>query len=564
MTSVIEFEAVAFAVDQQKRTLSGVLLPFGAVSRPAQDPETGKVARYSFAEGSIELPDPGDVVLNFGHDTKSLAAQVGIATHLEAKPDGVHASFRVARTPEGDRVLALAEDRILKAFSAEVTGQFAPGDGDVQHAKTTRLTGAAVVRTPAFEGAQITHVAAQAAPTPEESTVTDQVLTEAVEVSVSLSADDVRGIVADEFKRAMETDLRPSAPTAQFEVREEPVYRFDGRLSGSGYDFSTDLVRGVVFGEDGEARKRVQTFINDALTNAEFVATTDTAPANPSTYRPDMFKDEGPAQRTPLSEAFYKGPLSDVTPFFYSQLGSYSGPTSGAPLMVNPHTEGVEPGNDSFSIVSGQTITPEPLSGKIFVTREVIDQGGNPNVSALIWTKFLRDFAKGTEARAYAKLLSGVGSYTALSSLSTAASGVALTAPVEAGLVGLRFRADGSRFTRFFAAQDLFTNMAAARDSDGRPFYAQIGATNANGGAESKWGSLDVGGYLLEPTASLKDTTVSYVVDPSSSVMQWVSGLTRLAPLGEEVRGYSIGAWAYSAEHLYDTTGVLKLVYAKA
>ncbi|GAB3812111.1 hypothetical protein [Kribbella italica] len=560
----LTFTAASFAVDKETRTLTGVLLPFNEVSRPARDAVTGKVARFSFAEGTITLPaDPNDVVLNYGHDGKSLYTQVGVATELTPQPAGVLAKFKVARTPEGDRVLALAEDRVLKAFSAEVEGEFSAGRDGVQHAKATTLTGAAVVPIPAFTGAQITSVAASAASNKEEDMPEGEKETGAV---ATFSKEDGTALMAQvqsltEKIAELENVKIPVGPgTAQFQVVEEPIYRFEGTEGApSGFDFATDL---LAAGKDGDmaALARLQKFTAERL-SPEFVTTAGTTAVNQPTYRPDMFLGQAPVPASPLYDYFHKGSLNSVQPFFWSKLDR-----AATNAMVRDHAEGVEPTPDDVTTATGTTVTPTPVSGKVHITREVADQGGNPVVSGLVWSEFERSFKIALETRT-ADLINAAVVTELGAAIAVGATGLAAGAAVEAGLLGLQFLADGFRFSRAFGHVDLYTKLGLATNAAGdEKIYPIINPQNRDGQTASKFAFIDIAGYNMYPAASLGATGVndkSYVADPNA-VHVWNSGLQRLDKLLEDVEGWDMGVFAYFAGVVYDVTGLRKITYNAA
>lgn len=137
----------------EDRVLSGLLLPYG---------ETGRtnVGRVSVAEGAVTLPaDPAVVTLNLDHARNQ---PVGRAVDLAASADGIRARFAVARTPEGDELLAsVAEGRRTK-LSAEVTGLVIRAGQIV----AGRLYGAAAVARGAFPSAGL--LAADVGDLPDE------------------------------------------------------------------------------------------------------------------------------------------------------------------------------------------------------------------------------------------------------------------------------------------------------------------------------------------------------------------------------------------------------------
>lgn len=388
--------------------------------------------------------------------------------------------------------------------------------------------------------------------------------TNVVETPVStptFTADDVQKIVADEIAAAFSRDDKrpvvPAAAGAQFMVREEPVYRFDGTTASSGHDLSADVIAGLR--GDREAKARVLSFMSEEFANPkalEFVATTDVASVNPSTYRPDMFKDEPPAQPTPMYDTFHAGGLSSVTPFFYSQFKE-------ATNLIKPHVQGTKPSGGTFKTETGATITPEAVSGGLFLTREVIDQGGNPQVSGLIRQKFARAYREALEARTATVLHNGLAEFAALAVLDGTEDGAAIGAALKQGLVDLQFTPDGSRFRKFFAAKALYSELAAAVDGNDRPLFPIVAASNADGTSANRLGNINVAGISLEPTWSTEigygepaaADNVSFYVDPEA-VKVWNSGLASFDKVGETAAGWDVEVFAYVATHLYDARGV--------
>jgi hypothetical protein len=589
--SRVSFELATFAVDKESRTLTGVLLPFGEVSGPSADPTTGKVSRYSFAEGTVSLPeDPGDVVLNYGHDAKSLYMQVGSATQLQLTATGVLAKFKIAQTPEGDRVLALADPsvRVLKAFSAEVEGTFTFGKDGVQQAKATVVTGAAVVPKPAFAGAHITSVAASAVDDNEGNTTMNctkcgaihaagvtvcdptvlAAFTAANATPVAFTKAEGDALMARVEAQAAELatlkDIKlPVGPgTPQFQVKEEPIYRFAGNEPApSGFDFATDL---LAAGKDGDAAalKRIQEFTAERAASPQFAdqptTTADTAAINPSQYRPDMFLGQAAVPASPLFDYFVKGSLASVTPFFWSKLDR-----ANTDVGVADHVEDVNPESRDIVTAAGATVTPAPVSGRVHITREVADQGGNPVVSGLILSEFDRSFSIAKETKTAALIIAALGGVAALATIGTGSTDAAVRAAIEGGLIDLQFIADGFRFQRSFGHVDLYKRLATMETTTGEKVYPIIAPSNRDGQVADKYANINIAGYGMYPAASLGvtgGTKFSLVADPTA-VHIWASGLTRLDKLTETVAGWDMAVFAYFAGVVYDVTGLRKISY---
>lgn len=545
--------AVTFTVDRESRTIKGLALPFGDIGNG-----------WTFTKGTLTWT--GRVKVLDSHDYRRAFATAA----LVEKDDGIHFEAKVPRGAIGDQMLALAEpdpDTGEAVYDGLSIG-LAPGvgyeidDNGIYHGKSGHISEVSLTPFPAFENAKVTSVAASAVLNPEKETIMEK-----EENGSTVKVEDVDSRVAvlekkfdklDELKAPL-----PPAGAPRFQVKEEPLYRFDGTKAASGKDFSTDLVAGL--GGDHEAMARLMGFMNESMVNPtglNFVDTDDVEHVNPSRYRQDLFQDEEPEQPAVMYNTFYAGGLSDVTPFFYSKMGEYAG-------LIGTHTEGTPPTAGSFETETGATITPSAISGRIFLTREVVDQGGNPNVSGLIWSKFQRVFRQTLEQRAAAVLHANLAGFTALATPTTGATGKAIGASLKQGLVNLQFTANGQRFRKFFAAKDLYSALAAAEDDNGRPLYPILAAQNADGTSANRLGNINVAGINLEPTWSTEikygsapgeaDDT-SFYVDPGA-IKVWNSGLTKIDRVGETAAGWNIDVFAYVATHLYDATGIRKVTY---
>lgn len=559
---VIKLETVrgvSFEVNAETRTIKGLVLPYGDIGVNGE-------GKYTFSKGTVQLPtDLTRVKLLISHD---FGQAVGYATELEDTDAGIVGSFKVARGASGDLALSMAEDRVWDGLSAGIgrKAKFRAGRDGVLAALSADIAEVSLTPLPAFDNARVTSVAASAAHNPKEVAVGDEQKTVEVETPVSLSAADITKAVQDGMTSALTTfadtkiPVQAGRPVGPIFVNEAPLYRFDGTRGT--YDFSTDLISGLGLGgraPDGEAYERVLKFMGEQL-GPQFVTTTDTAALNPTGYRPDMFVNEQ-QYKTPLYDAFYKGALTDVTPFTFSKFNTASG-------LVGDHTQGTEPTNGTYTTATAATVTPAPVSGKVHITREVADQGGNPQVSALIWGKVVYEYRKAMETKV-AAMLAAASPAELGAVLAVGASTIAnLADPIEAAIAGLNFEAGGDRFNYAAAHIDLYLALKGLRDTQSRPYYAITGATNANGGTVNGFKSLDVAGTRVDPVWSLGPThptnpNKSYVAD-TNSVWFWASAPTKLDHLQEKVEGYDLGVWGYWAGVISDVTGLRKITYDKA
>lgn len=551
MSELLTFDnpaAVTFKVSRETRTITGLALPFGEVG------DNGR-GRFMFTAGTLRWDK---VLLLNGHDWDQILGVVD----LEETAEGLAMSARVAATARGDEVLALAEMGAIDGLSVGLAEAFDYEERDgVMHAVSGTVREVSTTPIPAFTNAAIRSVAASAA-APEEGTpamtdtVTDPAAFAALAEQVTELAEQVTEL------QTFTTDQAPGHVTLQ--VTEEPIYRFAGpERAPSGFDFAEDLLAGAK--GDAAALARVQAFANPLLTGAgpTFVSTTDVAANSPAAYRPDLFIGQAPTPPSPLYDFFHKGPLSDNRPFFHTKLDR-----AGTTVAVAPHTEGVDPTDTTIKVVSGATVTPSAVSGKVHITREVGDRGGDPNVSAMIWGEFERSWRMALETRTAALLASVAAAVAALTgTIPAGANGAVAGLAIERGLIGLQFLADGSRFTRGFGHVDLYTELGTYENGDGEKRYPIINPANRSGISGDQFAFLEIAGWRFTPTASLGGTSStasnSWVADPAA-VHAWNSGLQKLDKLQERVEGWDIGAFGYWAGLVHDSTGLRKIAYDQA
>lgn len=533
--------AAEFRVDLEKRTIQGLAVPYGQTAQSG-----GRT--WSFSKGSLAYDDVSRVKLLDGHDWSK---PIGRAVSLEDTDAGLLATFKVAATPAGDEALLMASDLVKDGLSIGVGngGTFDERDG-VFHAVSAPLAHVALTPCPAFDSARVTAVAASK--NNQGDTVTD------TKVSTDAKTDEVVGPdfsgiaeqVAALLIKGKPAESGPQAvtPVAEFEVKEELPYRFDG-TKGS-YDFSSDLfaaARG-----DGEAQLRGEKFLADKEVQAAFdITKANTSPLNPVRPRPDLFVDNLD-YITPVYTAMYSGTIADATPFVLPKYNTSSG-------LVADHTEGTEPTGGAYSVTS-QTVTPAPLSGKADISREVMDQGGNPQISQIIWRQIMRDWAETLEAKAVA-LLAGLAPTTV--TLTTGAVDDALAGELEAALADLQFVRGGDRFNKFPLHVDLYKALIAARDTTGRVLYPAIGPENANGSAAPGFGQIIVGGKAAVPAWGLGATSVnaskSYLFN-SDDCHVWASAPQQLR-FEYQVATITLGVWGYQATANTRLAGVRAFSY---
>lgn len=551
---------VTFAVSPETRTIKGLAVPFGDVGNNG-------FGSYRFAKGTLDWSKVKYL------DQHSWSKACGTVTFAETD-EGLEMTAKIAPGALGDQILALTTpdpdtgEAVYDGLSIGLSSdaRFEQDDDGVYNCLSATVLEVSGTPIPAFSNAQVRSVAASAAQNKEKD------MNDKIETPPAFSQADGTALMEQvttlSKKIADLEDIKiPVGPgTAQFQIAEEPIYRFGGTENApSGFDFATDL---LAAGRDGDAKamERVQKFTAERLapTSTTFAdqptTTADTAAINPSQYRPDMFLGQAPAPRSPLYDFFYKGGLSNVTPFFWSKLDR-----ANTDIGVADHTEGTNPETRDLVTAAGATVTPTPVSGRVHITREVADQGGNPQVSGLVWSEFDRSLKIALETKTAALLAAAAAGVTSLTAaIAAGANGLVAGQAVENGLVDVQFLADGYRFEKMFGHVDLYKALTVYENADGEKRYPIINPQNRSGIAGDKYSFLDIAGYRMNPAASLGATSanasLSWLADPNA-VHVWNSGLQRLDRLGETVEGWDLGVFAYFAGVVYDPTGLRKISY---
>lgn len=142
MTDVLTIDAGTLTASAEDRTVTGLLVPYGEECR-------SNLGRFSVGSGAFSIPADHSVMgFNREHAREDV---LGRATSVRETPEGIVATFSVARTPEGDQALADVAAGRMKHLSAEVA------DVAIRAGKAVggRLFGGALVKTPAFPSATL-------------------------------------------------------------------------------------------------------------------------------------------------------------------------------------------------------------------------------------------------------------------------------------------------------------------------------------------------------------------------------------------------------------------------
>jgi phage head maturation protease len=145
------------------RTVSFRIAPFGEIATCA-DGLGGLPKGVPYQEQLMpglydrQLRAANRVLLNFEHQ-QGIAGIVGHGISLSQERDGYHATFRIHQTPDGDKALLLAKERVLGGASVESywLNSVRSAAGVVQRVKA-HLEAVAICRQGAYPGAVLTGI----------------------------------------------------------------------------------------------------------------------------------------------------------------------------------------------------------------------------------------------------------------------------------------------------------------------------------------------------------------------------------------------------------------------
>lgn len=176
--------------ERQTRTVSGLVLPWDKIGATT-------LGELIIAPGGVRLPrDLSRCKLHFKHTGTDGHRPVGYATGYHVTRDGLHMTFKVANTEDGDHALTQVRERVFDAFSAELAAVRREGSTVVD----SIMTGVALVDTPAFHDARVTEVHAQFTP-PGETPMNVIAFIRAL-IAAGMTEADARARAAEQFTQA--------------------------------------------------------------------------------------------------------------------------------------------------------------------------------------------------------------------------------------------------------------------------------------------------------------------------------------------------------------------------
>jgi HK97 family phage prohead protease len=609
---------VEFRVNAERRTVSGMIVPWGKVA-------WSDGSQWTFNRGSVDVPDDvGRIKLLRDHDP---TRPVGRALNFDDREDGLYATFKIMRGAAGDEVLSAAEDGVIDGFSIGPNirrWERDPRQPGVRLVRASKLIETTITALPSFDDARVRSIAAMRS-VPNSSTkelempddkdqggsdggeatvltdpdvamarfeqelgarfqqVTDK-LTNAFESVTTNLAQTHEKVVSDTMAKAFGQLEGQSAATDQAfaaarlkVVSEPPVYRFEGGARGD------SLVRDFWRAQterDHDAIERLRRFQEQqrdmvnllqrmpSTARAAFagggdgprfdVTRTSGAPVIPPGYRPDLFVNELERGRPIVAQAM-RGTITDATPFTVPRFVSST-------TAAADHVEGTNPTEGAMTLES-VTVTPGAVSGRFDLTREIVDSS-NPAIDAIALQTMREKYNQLTEQKAYAEL--NVDANVAVFNTADLSDlgGPTPAAARRKAVTDLRDLLAKYPFTRFASptggvmGQLITVALANAVDTAERPLLPSVGGQNAYGVGNAVDQGWAIDGLVMRPAWAITQNVgdeVALIIN-RSDFWAWESPL--LTFRFEEKQGPAVielALFAYFATKVLRPAGIFSL-----
>lgn len=507
----------AVEVDQDARTITGLILPYGVLARRTS------VGQLMFQAGSLHHhPDLGRIKLLIDHDGKR---SVGYCTALEQSTDGVTATFHVPEGAEGDAALAQAANGVRDGLSvgADILMMHKAADGS--HSVVTKgyLQETSLVALPAFGDARVTTV--HASQHNEGDTMDEDETTETpTEAPAPAPAAPVATVQASTQPTTIGQVLA-SQPQQPYPATPAPG-------TTDALQQAAETVAAVVRSGGGAVEVRAALA---SVPGAVTAALSDVIPANDAGQgfigRPGFLGELWKARRTgrPVMDGF--GPVAALTKLkevgwqwtTKPEVDTYAGNKAEIPSN-EVRTDPVE-------------VTAERTAGGWDVDRIYLDLGDADMVAALFQAA-MEDYAVKSEAWALAKVKASGTTVAAQASLNAAL----IALGVEAGKIG------ASLGLVVFAPDVWSTFLTLTRNE--LPWWMNPGAS-----VDIVEGTVQLGPLRL---ASDPDLAAGEVLAADRRAVTFKEASHRVQAIDLPRGGVDLGVFAYHSGRINDTRAIWK------
>jgi HK97 family phage prohead protease len=423
-------DVIAEAGEQGERRIDAVAVPYNVFATVSGGQEV------SFMPGSLPVEGKAPRVFMYHDSTKP----VGIVAERVDTAEGMLATMKISRTQLGDEALTLAADGVFDVSVGVNVIKATTDDKGRMIVESAEWLELSLVPVPAFNGAIITDVAAEAETATPDTTTT------------ALTNKDTKN-VENETLETVEAS-QPVTPTQLF---AQPKAAF--KMPSLGEYMSKILCGGA----------EAQQFIANLKAAAPDVTTTDTPGILPE----------------PILGPVYNNFLPNYRPLV-TAMGTKAMPQGGKifrrPSVTTHTTIGLsngenQPLDDGTFVVSDNPVTKQVFGGYVQLSEED-QEWTEPEVLTLLVDDMARIYAQQTDVYACAQFEAGVTQSATLTSATDPAAWIEFVYEAASTIL---LGSNGNLPNVIIMDPQYFQNLGALVDKDDRPLFPQIGPMNASG-----------------------------------------------------------------------------------
>jgi HK97 family phage prohead protease len=455
---LLTFNQAIQAADTDKRTIYGMVAPYGEVGHTSAGPVV-------FERGSISIIDATKIKLLSQHEQDK---PVGRAISFTDSTDGVYGSFKLSSSTRGQDALVLAQENLVTGLSVGVDVTASKPMGDYLLVTAAVLKEVSLVESAAFSSASVTDIAAARAE---------------LEAATSTKTTTINTTIV-EIETETETESEDAVTTAPENTPEET--QVDTPVEAGKVEAARKIIRPSVLDS-----QRLRTPINSMATYTEHkikaalgsddsklwvTAADDSFSTNPA-FNPTQYLSEFVTNTrfgTPAIDACSQGvlPATGMTINVPSLVTSAGGGSGVAPTVTVEAEAGTV--SDTGMVTEYLTGTVSKYSGMNTISVELLERS-DPNFYSELTNQLQNAYLTAIDT-AVLNALIAAGTYA--SATTADSDGIIAYSSQAAKLV---YENTGYFAQNYIGNGAQWQLLMGSMDNTGRPIYNAIQPMNAGG-----------------------------------------------------------------------------------
>jgi len=462
MQVLLTFSQEIQAADTEKRTIYGMVAPYGEVGHTSAGPVV-------FERGSIAIPDVAKIKLLSQHQQDKPVGRA-ISFSEGTAPEGIYGSFKLSSSTRGQDALVLAQENLVSGLSVGVDVTASKPMGDYLLVTAAVLKEVSLVESAAFSSASVTDIAAaraalEAATSTKEKTTTINTTIVEIETETETESEDAVTTAPENTPEETQVDTP---------VEAEKVEAARKIIRPSVLD--SQRVRTPITSMGAYTEHKIKAALGNEDSKLYVTAADDSFSTNPA-FSPTQYLSEFPTNTrfgTPAIDACSRGtlPANGMTINVPSLVTSAGGGTGVAPVVtVELEAGAVQNTGMETAYLTG---TVSKYAGMNTISVELLERS-DPNFYAELTNQLQNAYLKTLDTTVLSALIAA-GQYS--SGCDADSGGIIEFASDAARKV---YEATGYFANNYIANGSQWQLLMGATDTTGRPIYSASQPMNAGG-----------------------------------------------------------------------------------